>query len=159
MYMRIFFTLWVSLWLLGGCAMKKPAVSQPYVIVFKTPQWRFADTGYIRRGDGVTELEVFEAGQRLLRLQIAKTVCVESEGCIGKKQFNARYLSSDYPGNLFAHVLRGEPIYAKLNLKKTPEGFEQAIQLPEADIVYRVENAKVYFKDRKNHILIKLKPI
>ena len=155
--MRIFFTLWVSLWLLGGCAMKKPAVSQAYVIVFKTPKWRFADTGYIRKGEGVTELEVFEAGQRIVRLQIGNMVCVESEGCIGKEQFNAQYLSAAYPEDLFANVLRGKPIYRKLNLKETSEGFEQAISLPEADIVYRVGNGKVYFKDRISHILIKLK--
>ena len=75
--MRIFFTLWASLLLFGGCGMKKPAVSAAYVVVFKTPQWRFADTGYIRSGDGVAELEVFEAGQRVLRLQIEGLVCVE----------------------------------------------------------------------------------
>lgn len=155
--MRIFFTLWASLWLLGGCAMKKPAVSQPYVIVFKTPKWRFADTGYIRKDDEVVELEVFEAGQRIVRLQIGNMVCVESEGCIGKEQFNAQYLSAVYPESLFANVLKGKPIYEKRNLKKTSKGFEQAISLPEAEIVYRVGNGKVYFKDRINHILIKLK--
>ena len=159
MYMRIFFTLWASLWLLDGCAMKKPEVSEPYVIVFKTPEWRFADTGYIRKGGGVTELEVFEAGQRILRLQFGKMVCFESRGCIDKREFNARYLSADYPEDLFANVLNGRPIYAKLNLKEMPEGFEQAISLPKAEIIYRVSRGSVYFKDRINRILIKLKPI
>ena len=53
--MRIFFTLWVSLVLLGGCAIQRPRFSQPYVVVFKTPKWRFADTGYIRTDDRLAE--------------------------------------------------------------------------------------------------------
>ena len=154
--MRIFFTLWASLLLLlGGCAMHKPEHSQAYVVVFKTPQWRFADTGYIRTGDGVAELEVFEAGQRILRLQVENLVCVEGEGCLSKAAFNEKYLSPDYPDDLFYRLLRGEPIMDGENLVRTDDGFEQRI----GTIIYRVSAAETYFKDAGHGILIKFKRI
>lgn len=139
--------------LLGGCAMKKPEHSQAYVVVFKTPQWRFADTGYIRTGEGVAELEVFEAGQRVLRLQVENLVCVEGEGCISKAAFNEKYLSAEYPDDLFYHLLRGEPIYGAKNLVHTDEGFEQQI----GGIVYRVSAEQIYFRDSLRGIMIKFK--
>lgn len=139
----------------GGCAMHKPEHSQAYVVVFKTPQWRFADTGYIRTGDGVAELEVFEAGQRILRLQVENLVCVEDEGCTSKAAFNEKYLSPDYPDDLFYRLLRGEPIMDDKNLVRTDDGFEQRI----GGMLYRVSAAEIYFKDAERGILIKFKRI
>ena len=153
--MRIFFTLWASLLLLGGCVMKKPVVSAAYVVVFKTPQWRFADTGYIRSGDGVAELEVFETGQRVLRLQIGRLVCMDGQGCLTKAAFNAKYLSDDYPRDLLYHLLRGEAIMDGENLVHTDEGFEQQI----GGIVYRRSASQIYFKDFERGILIKFKKL
>jgi hypothetical protein len=138
---------------LGGCVMKKPVQSQSYVVVFKTPQWRFADTGYIRTGDGVAELEVFEAGQRILRLQVENLVCVEGEGCLSKSAFNEKYLSAAYPDDFFYHVLRGEAILDGQNFVHTDEGFEQRI----GGILYRVTARQIYFKDFARGILIKFK--
>jgi len=123
------------------------------VVVFKTPQWRFADTGYIRKGDGVAELEVFEAGQRILRLQVTSFVCTENEGCLSKAAFNAKYLSADYPEDLFYHLLRGEAIMERENLVHNDDGFEQDI----GSIVYRVSAEEIYFKDSERGILIKFK--
>ncbi|MHC3994903.1 hypothetical protein ACXWTF_08730 [Thiomicrolovo sp. ZZH C-3] len=139
--------------LFGGCAMKKPLETAAYVVVFKTPQWRFADTGYIRKGDGVAELEVFEAGQRILRLQVESLVCVEDEGCLAKSAFNAKYLSAAYPDDLFYHLLRGEAIMERQNLVHTDDGFEQRI----GGILYRVSAEQTYFKDFEHGILIKFK--
>ncbi|WP_345969887.1 hypothetical protein WCX72_11495 [Sulfurimonas sp. HSL1-6] len=139
--------------LLGGCVMKKPPVTAAYVVVFKTPQWRFADTGYIRKGDGVAELEVFEAGQRILRLQIESLVCMEGEGCLAKSAFNAKYLSAAYPDDLFYHLLRGEAIMERRNIVHTDEGFEQQV----GGIVYRVTAEQIYFRDLEHGILIKFK--
>jgi hypothetical protein len=141
--------------MLGGCAMQKPALSQSYVVVFKTPQWRFADTGYIRKGDGVAELEVFEAGQRILRLQVENLVCVEGEGCLSKSAFNEKYLSAAYPDDLFYHLLRGEAILDGEALVHTDEGFEQRI----GGIFYRVTAQQIYFKDFERGILIKFKKL
>lgn len=152
MCMRIFFTLWASL-LLVGCAFKKPDISNPYLIVFKTPQWRFADTGYIRTGSDVAEIEVFEAGHRLLRLQIENRVCVEGEGCMSKSGFNEAYLSPDYPDDFFFHLLRGEPIHGGRDLHETETGFEQHVD----GLLYRVSPKQIYFKDTNRGILIKFK--
>lgn len=153
--MRIFFTLWVSLLLLGGCTMTKPTHSAAYLVVFKTPKWRFADTGYIRTGHDVAELEVFEAGHRVLRLQIRNLVCVEGEGCISKAAFNEEYLSPAYPPELFYHLLRGETIMDSAELVRTDSGFEQRV----GGIVYRVSGDEVYFKDSDKGILIKFKKL
>lgn len=153
--MRIFFTLWASLWLLAGCGLKKPEVSTAYLVVFKTPQWRFADTGYIRKGEGVAEVEVFEAGQRVMRLQIEERVCVEGEGCLSKAAFNADYLSAAYPDDLLYHILRGEPIMGGENLLRNDAGYEQHI----GGIVYRVSAEQIYFKDSARGILIKFKKL
>jgi len=150
--MRIFFTLWVSL-LLAGCAMHRPVHSASYIVVFKTPQWRFADTGFIRKDGGVAELEVFEAGQRILRLQVGHLVCVEGEGCLSKSAFNEKYLSASYPDDLFYHLLRGEPVMDSANLVRTDGGFEQRI----GSILYRVSASQIYFKDFERGILIKFK--
>lgn len=139
--------------LMVGCALKKPEVSEPYLVVFKTPKWRFADTGYIRTGDKVAELEVFEAGHRVLRLQIENMVCVEGEGCISKADFNAEYLSDAYPDELLYHLLRGEPIFGGENLVHTEAGFLQEI----GGITYRVSKGSVYFKDRERGIFVKFK--
>lgn len=133
--------------------MQRPQLSKAYVVVFKTPKWRFADTGYIRSGDGVAELEVFETGQRILRLQVQNLVCVEDEGCLSKSAFNAEYLSAAYPDDMFYHLLRGEPIMHKQNLVRTDDGFGQRI----GEIVYRVSAKEIYFKDRARGILIKFK--
>ncbi len=145
--------------LAAGCAMKKPPHSEPYVIVMKTPKWRFADTGYVRTGDGVAELEAFEAGVRVLRLQAGDAVCVEGEGCLDRTAFNRRFLAAAYPPDTLYRLLRREPIFARRNLVRTPAGFTQHIVSDRYDIVYRVEGKRLYFKDRKNRILIKLKPI
>lgn len=147
--------LWSVLLLSGGCAMKKPERSEAYVVVLKTPQWRFADTGYVRRGDGVAELEVFETGQRVLRLQIENLVCVEGEGCLSKSAFNEKYLSDDYPDDLFYHLLRREPIMGSKNLLRTDDGFEQRI----GALFYRVGADGLFFKDSEHRILIKLSPL
>jgi hypothetical protein len=142
-----------ALALLGGCAMKKPGVSEAYLVVLKTPKWRFADTGYVRTGDKVAELEVFEAGQRVLRLQIENLVCVETQGCLSKSEFNSRYLSPDYPDDLLYHLLRGEPIFEGKHLVRGDAGYEQVF----GGIVYRVGGKEIYFKDCERGIMIKLR--
>jgi len=149
----------------SGCAVKQPVYSASYVIVFKTPKWRFADTGYIRTGDGVAEIEVFEAGQQVLQLRVeGRMVCVEDKGCLTKAAFNAKYLSSGYPDDFFYHLLRGDPIMMgsdampimeAMCFVRTDTGFEQYID----GIVYRVSASEIYFKDPRRRILIKFRKL
>ena len=155
--MRRFFILWASvLLLLGGCALKKYTLNEAKIIIFKTPQFRFADTGYIRQNKDALRLELYSGGVPVKRFDINTLICVD-EGCMGKSRFNAEYLSSDYPDDFLLHVSRGVPIFEGMNLSKIPEGFEQRLHVNNAEIFYRVTDKEIYFKDNKNRILIWIK--
>lgn len=157
-YMRIFFTLWASL-LLGGCAMKDLGQTRACMVVFKTPQWRFADTGFVRKDADTVELEVFEAGQRLMRVQIGDQVCVEDTGCMSKTAFNEAYLNAAYPDDLLYHVLRGEPIHSGIDVRQTGDGYMQRFRRDAYEIDYTVTYRTIEFNDVQNGIMIKLKEI
>ena len=86
-------------------------------------------------------------------------VCVEGEGCMRKSTFNEQYLSPAYPDDLLKNVFLGQPIFNGKNLLKTDLGFVQVIQASGVDIVYKVELDQIYFKDKSNAILIKVKDI
>lgn len=164
--MRRFSTLWASLALFaaafalfGGCAAKQYVISEPRVIVLKTPKIKFADTGYIRTSDDAVEVELFSAGQAAGRITIDRLICVEGEGCSSKSSFNADYLSPAYPDEMLQNVLLGRPIFDRASLRKTEEGFEQHLSSAEYEITYRVTGKNIAFKDRRNHILIKIRAI
>ena len=155
--MRIFFTLWVSLLLLGGCVRKELGPSQAYLVAFKTPKWRFADTGFIRKDADTVELEVFETGHRVIQIRISDDVCIDGEGCTFKSEFNKRYLNAAYPDDLLYHVLRSEPIHDGIDVERTGDGFVQRFKRDAFEIEYRVDLTQTVFRDGKNGILIKLK--
>lgn len=164
--MRRFSTLWAStalfaaaLLFLGGCAPKQYAISEPKVIVLKTPKIKFADTGYIRTFDDAVEVELFSAGQAAGRITINRLVCVEGEGCSSKSTFNADYLNPAYPDETLRNVLLGRPIFEGDALQKTEEGFEQHLMGTEYEISYRVTGRQTVFRDRKSRILIRIKSI
>ncbi len=158
--MRRYFTLWVSLLallFLSGCGAKPFVTNHAATIILKTPKIRFADTGYIRTNDDLVALELFSAGHPAGKFEIEKMVCVEGEGCMRKSSFNEEYLNAHYPDTLMEDVLRGEAIYDGLNLVENAHGFEQRISDENVDIKYRVTAGQIYFKDRRNGVLIKIK--
>jgi hypothetical protein len=155
-----FFILWVSLLLFfGGCSLKQYETSEPKLIVLKTKKLKFSDTGYIRSAGDAVEVELFSAGQAAGRIVINHLVCVDDKGCLSKSAFNAEYLNGNYPDETMQYVLLGKPIFSRRSLQRNTEGFEQRIENSEVDIVYRVDARQIYFKDRKNKILIKIKTI
>ena len=156
--MRLFL-LSALLVFMSGCAMKELEKSQAYAITLKTPQWKFADTGFVREDDDTAGLEVFVASKRVLELQISKMVCVEDEGCMSKSAFNAKYLSASYGDNLLYNLLKSRPLMGGRDLVVSDDGFEQRIFESEYDIVYIVDSHGLYFRDRENEILIKLRKI
>jgi hypothetical protein len=164
--MRRFSIRWASaalfaaaLLLLGGCAPKQYAISEPRLIVLKTPKIKFADTGYIRTSGDEVEVELFSAGQAAGRITINRLVCVEGEGCSSKSDFNADYLNPAYPDETMKNVLLGRPIFEGKTLKRTAEGFEQHLSGASYEIAYRVTGGQIVFRDRKNRILIRIKAI
>jgi len=158
--MKKYFTLWVSLFsllVLSGCGAKPFVHDDVATIIMKTPKIKFADTGYVRSNNDVVALELFSAGMAVGKFEIENLVCVDGEGCMRKSSFNEEYLSADYPDTLMENILRSQPIYEGTNLLQSEHGFEQQIIDEYVDIKYKVTERQIYFKDRTNRILIKIK--
>ena len=113
--------------------------------------------GYVRSNEDVVALELFSAGHPVGRFEIENLVCVDGEGCLRKSTFNEEYLSQHYPDTLMENVLRGEPIYEGENSLSNAHGFEQQILNEFVEIKYKVSERQIYFKDRTNRVLIKIK--
>ena len=157
--MRKSYTLWASLLILlfGGCMAKPYVQTDAATIILKSPKLKFADVGYVRSNEELVALELFSAGQAVAKIEVEKLICIEGEGCMRKSRFNAEYLSQKYPDTLLENILRSRPIYKGKNLVRDDEGFEQRIVNDEVDIRYTVRPGTIYFKDRKNSVLIKIK--
>ncbi len=158
--MKKYFTLWVSLLtllFLSGCGARPYVHEDAATIIMKTPKIRFADTGYVRSNEDVVALELFSAGMAVGKFEIENLVCVDGEGCMRKSSFNEEYLSEHYPDTLMENILRSRPIYDGLNLVENAHGFEQYILDDDVNIKYRVTERQIYFKDRRNGVLIKIK--
>ena len=146
----------VFIFLLSGCSIHQYEHSEPKIITIKTPQLRYSDLGYVKHTQSALALELYVAGKMVQKIEINHLICVD-EGCMSKGNFNAEYLSSHYPDDILQHIILARPIYDGKVLIQTKDGFEQKIVNSEVDIVYRVTPHDVYFKDKKNHILFKIK--
>jgi len=146
---------------LGGCTSVQPTTEKSTFIVMKTPVFRYADQGFVRKGAGVTKLEIYANGIAVMKLDITQGEICNGTGlfsCMSKKEFNRRYLSAHYPEDTFEKVLRGEAIFGGKNLQRTKEGFSQKIvQAGSYAIDYTVLNHSIVFRDTISRILIKVK--
>jgi len=147
----------VCLLFFSACSIKNYEKTATKIITIKTKKFRFCDIGYLRNSRDAIELELFMAGQVVKRLEINHLICVSDEGCITKQSFNAEYLSANYPASILQNILLGKAIFDGKNLQKTSFGFTQHILTQDVNIIYRVTQKEIYFKDRKNHILFKIK--
>jgi len=146
------------IFVLSGCSIKNYEHTEAKIITIKSPKLRFSDIGYIRHTKKAIELELFVVGHVYQRIHINHLICV-NEGCMSKSSFNAEYLSASYPSSLLQNVILGREIYNGKNSLKKDDGFIQSIKNSDVDIKYSVNSHRIYFKDRKNHILIKIKDI
>lgn len=144
--------------LFSACSIKNYEHTCAKIITLKTPKIKFSDIGYVRHTKDAIELELFIAGHVFKRFHINHLICVD-EGCMSKSSFNETYLNAAYPDKLLQNVLLGREIYEGKNILKNPDGFEQDIQTEDVNITYVVNSRQIYFKDRKNHILIKIKEL
>lgn len=149
------FIVSLGFFLFLGCAAKQYEKHETRLIIFKSAKIKYADLGYIRRNKDEVKVDLFMAGQAARSIEVGKSVCFE-EGCMSRSDFNKEYLHPSYPHELLLNVLLGRPIFEKAAIAQTAKGFTQELQSSEYDITYRVENAEIYFKDRKNKILIKI---
>ncbi len=142
----------------SACSIKDYERTQTKIITIKSPKIKFSDAGYLRNSGKTLELELFMAGKSIEKITLNHLICT-SEGCMSKSGFNKDYLNASYPDDIMQNMLLSHPIYGGKNLKKIDDGFEQYIKDESVDIVYKVDSRAVYFKDRKNRIIFKIKDI
>lgn len=140
----------------SACSMKSYDITQTKIIIIKSPKMKFADIGYLRNSDEAIELEMFIAGHPIEKISINHLICV-SAGCLSKSAFNQEYLHYSYPDAILQNILLGREIYEGILKVKTIDGFEQKIVNDNVDIKYRVNNKEIFFKDKKNKIIFKIK--
>ncbi|PHR55267.1 MAG: hypothetical protein COA44_11210 [Arcobacter sp.] len=146
--------LWVSFFLLG-CAPKTYKKNESRFILIKTPLLKYADLGYIRSNADELRADLFVVGTLVQSIEIATLICV-NEGCLTKSAFNEDYLNASYPDDLLLNVLLGRPIFEKASFKVTDRGFRQELKGPEYNIIYKVEDGDISFKDSQNKLKIKI---
>lgn len=158
--MMKFSILWASVLLLwfSGCTIKTYETSEPKIITFKTKKLRFNDLGYIRQNGDALQVELFSAGQAVERFEINHLVCL-SDGCMSKSGFNSDYLNAEYPDDTLQNILLGRNIFDGKAMSETDSGFEQYLESESYEITYRVTAEEIYFKDKPNKILIRIKAV
>ncbi len=156
--MKYFFAF-VVLFLLTACSIKSYKYTETKILILKTPKIKFSDIAYLRHTGDALELELFVAGHVFKKMTINHLICVSDEGCMSKSAFNAEYLNKIYPQNILQNILLGHKIFQGKGFVKNTSGFTQHIRTSAVDIKYRVNSNMIYFKDRKNHILLKIKDI
>jgi hypothetical protein len=132
-----------------------------YKVTMKTKKFAFSDTGFLVKYANSLHLNVLAMGKSVLDLKIKKDeddICVGSL-CNTKHGFNQSFLVESYPDSFIENVLQRKPIFNGKHLTKTSTGFIQKIVCERYGIKYQVTDKSVYFKDKKNNILIKLKEI
>lgn len=144
--------------LFSACSVKQLEKNSK-MLLFKTKQFRFADIAYVGVSDDRVVIDLYVVGKAFKKITIDGMICIEGEGCMRKSSFNEEYLSSAYPDDLLKNVFLAKPIFNGKNLLKSDLGFVQVIQASGVDIVYKIESDQIYFKDRKNKIIIKIKDI
>ncbi len=154
--MPLFFLAFLLLF--AGCSIKNYTQKESYLVTIKSPKIRFSDIGYIRHDGKSLSLELYSTGVAVEEFEIATLICTHN-GCMSKSAFNKEYLSGRYGDDFLKNILMRQAIFGGANLKKTEHGFEQKIVSKDYDIIYKVNKKQLFFKDRKNHILIKLKRI
>jgi len=152
--MKYIFLIFILIF--SACSVKNYEHTSSKIIIIKSPKLKFADLGYIRNSDKSLELELFVAGKAIEKISVNHLICT-SEGCMSKSGFNEDYLSAHYPDDILQDILLGHPIYGALNRVQTADGFDQSIITRHVEITYRVNPHAIYFKDKKNNILFKIK--
>jgi hypothetical protein len=150
-YLLIVFAL-----LFSACSIKNYEITKTKIIIIKSPKIKFADVGYLRNSEKSIELELFAAGKAIEKITINHLICT-SEGCMTKSSFNKDYLHESYPSEILQNILLAHSIYNGKNRVQTQDGFEQKIEDKNVDITYRVSSNVIYFKDKKNKIILKIK--
>ncbi len=141
---------------LSACSVKNYEHTESKIIIIKSPHINFADLAYVRHSGDAVGIELFSAGKMIQKIEINQRICVV-EGCVSKESFNAKYLSPAYPQNILQNIILAKPIYKSRNIVRKEDGFSQRIVTDRVNIRYEVNQQKIFFKDKSNKIIIKIK--
>lgn len=157
--MHKFLYLIFMLFLFVGCSQKiSYTSSKAYFVVIKTQKIALADTGFIKKDDSRLNLQLFSASSPIFDLHVNDDVCIDYT-CLTRESFNDEFFGYKHYKNFIDELFNMQPIYNKKNLLKSKDGFEQKIRTNNYDITYKVVNGNLYFKDKHNRVLIKLKEL
>ncbi len=146
--------------LFTACVGMKPKKEESAFIVLKTPKIRYADMGFITASPTDIKVEIYGAGQPLMKLEIGGlNICMSKFECMDKITFNEKILNGAYNKDLLENIFRGEPIFKSENIEKNKDGsFSQKLTKEGVyDISYRVNQKERVFKDKLNKIIIKVR--
>ncbi len=146
--------------LLTACVGTKPKKEESAFIVLKTPKIRYADMGFITASSSDLKVEIYGAGQPLMKLEIGGlNVCMSTFECMEKTAFNEKVLNGAYDKDLLENIFRGEPIFNGENIEKNKDSsFTQKLTKENLyDISYSVNQKERVFRDKLNKILIKVR--
>jgi len=146
--------------LLTACVGMKPKKEESAFIVLKTPKIRYADMGFVTASSTDVKVEIYGAGQPLMKLEIGGlNICMSKFECMDKMAFNEKILNGAYDKDLLENIFRGEPIFKGENIEKDKNGsFSQKLTKEGIyDISYSVNQKERVFRDKLNKILIKVR--
>ena len=153
----------LALFLLGlltACVGTKPKKEESAFIVLKTPKIRYADMGFITASSTDVKVEIYGAGQPLMKLEIGGlNICMSTFECMDKIAFNEKVLNGAYDKDLLENIFRGEPIFKGENIESDKDGsFTQKLTKEGVyDISYSINQKERVFRDKLNKILIKVR--
>lgn len=154
-----FFVVVSLVFLLGGCSFKNPYMSsKSYHVVIKNKQIALSDTGFIKKDSKRFNLQLFSAGTPVLDLLIKDDVCLDYV-CVSKEKFNSDFFGYSHYKTFVDDLFNFKPIYNGKSLKKLKNGFNQSLKTKHYDVFYEIKEDSLYFKDKQNRVLIKLKEI
>ncbi|MBL0721084.1 MAG: hypothetical protein JJV88_00700, partial [Sulfurovum sp.] len=111
----------VSMFVLIGCAQKTTiSKQQSAMIVWKSPNFRYTDMGFISDNGKDLKIEIYQSGSAIMRLIVdSRHICMSRFKCLSKKSFNQIQLSEYYPDKLIENIFRGRYIFESTHTNMT----------------------------------------
>ena len=90
------YILILSIVIFGGCFRHTPIKSDSATILIKTPSMKFYDTGFITKYPNYTEVQILNAGNVILSLELYEDEVCKDSHCLSNEDFNKEFLSNTY---------------------------------------------------------------